>query len=102
MLVALGTIASAQANATYHTATAVVKLVNYAAANPNAVIRHKASRMTLHVHSVASYLSEPKARSCAGGHFYLSDQPADPATAPSHQLPNDAPLHTTKATYCAT
>ena len=28
--------------------------------------------MVLAVHSVASYLSEPKARSRAGGHFFLS------------------------------
>ena len=29
--------------------------------------------MILHIHSYASYLSEPKARSRAGGFFYLSD-----------------------------
>jgi hypothetical protein len=34
MLVALGTIAAAQSNATNHTATDVVKLFNYAATNP--------------------------------------------------------------------
>jgi hypothetical protein len=95
MLVALGTIAAAQSNATNHTTTAVVKLLNYAATNPNAVIRYKASGMTLYVHSDASYLSEPKARSCAGSHFYLSDKPADPASAPSQQPPNNGPLHTT-------
>ncbi len=95
MLVALGTIAAAQSNATDHTATAVVKLLNYAATNPDAVIRYKASGMTLYVHSDASYLSEPKAHSRAGGHFYLSDKPADPASAPSQQPPNNGPLHTT-------
>jgi hypothetical protein len=91
MLVALGTIAAAQSNATDHTATAVVKLLNYVATNPNAVIRYKASGMTPYVHSDASYLSEPKAHSRAGGHFYLSDKPADPASAPSHQPPNNGP-----------
>jgi hypothetical protein len=95
MLVALGTIPAAQSNATNHTATAIVKLFNYAATNPNAVFHYKASGMTLYVHSDASYLSEPKARSRAGGHFYLSDKPADPASAPSQQLPNNRPLHTT-------
>jgi hypothetical protein len=95
MLAALGTIAAAQSNATDHTATAVVKLLNYAATNPKAVIRYKASGMTLYVHNNASYLSEPKARSRAGGHFYLSNKPADPASAPSQQPPNNRPLHTT-------
>jgi len=34
--------------------------------------------MTLAVHSDASYLSEPKARSRAGGHFFLSSNAAIP------------------------
>ena len=35
--------------------------------------------MVLAVHSNASYLSESKARSCAGGHFFLSnDKPHPP------------------------
>jgi hypothetical protein len=63
MLVALGTIFAAQSNAIDHTATAVVKLLNYAATNPDAVIRYKVSGTTLYIHSDASYLSEPKARS---------------------------------------
>jgi hypothetical protein len=61
MLVALGTIATAQANATNHTTTAIVKLLNYAASNPNAIICYKASNMTLYVHSDTSYLSKPTA-----------------------------------------
>ena len=51
--------------------------------------------MTLYIHSDASYLSEPKARSRAGGHFYLSDKPIDPTIKPSTQPPNNGPLHTT-------
>jgi hypothetical protein len=95
VLAALGTIAAAQSNATNHTATAVVKILNYAATNPNAVIRYKASGMTLYVHSDASYLSKPKALSRTGGHFYLSDKPANPASGTSQQPPNNGPLHTT-------
>ena len=34
--------------------------------------------MVLDVHSDASYLSEPKARSRAGGHFFLSDHSENP------------------------
>ena len=95
MLVALGTIAAAQSQATEHTAHAVVRLLNYAASHPDAVIRYKASGMTLHIHSDASYLSEPKARSRAGGHFFLSRQPLDPTAAPVNQPPQNGPIHTT-------
>ena len=35
---------------------------------------YNASDMKLAVHSDASYLSEPKARSRAGGHFFLSNE----------------------------
>jgi hypothetical protein len=38
----------------------------------DAVITYNASDMKLAAHSNASYLSEPKARSRAGGHFFLS------------------------------
>ena len=34
--------------------------------------------MVLALHSDASYLSEPKARSRAGGHFFMSEDVADP------------------------
>ena len=34
--------------------------------------------MVLAIHSDASYLSEPKARSRAGGHFFLSENTQDP------------------------
>jgi hypothetical protein len=35
--------------------------------------------MVLAVHSDASYLSEPKTRSHAGGHFFMSSDSANPA-----------------------
>ena len=73
MHVALGTLGSAQSKGTKATAKAATKLLNYAATHPDAVIRFTASDMILHIHSDASYLSEPKARSRAGGFFYLSD-----------------------------
>jgi hypothetical protein len=95
MLVTLGTLASAQANATVTTAKAITQLLNYAATHPNAVVRYHASDMTLYLHSDASYLSEPKARSRAGGHFFLSDKPVDPTTAPLRQLPLNGAIHTT-------
>ena len=42
--------------------------------HPDAVVRFMASEMILALHSYASYLSEPGAKSRAGGHFYLKDK----------------------------
>ena len=83
MLVALGSLAAAQAKGTQATAQASTQLLNYAASHSDAVLRYHASDMYLHVHSDASYLSESQARSRAGGLFFLSDKPKDPSVAPS-------------------
>jgi hypothetical protein len=71
LVLTLGTLAAAQARGTEATAKAPTHLLNYAATHSDANIRYSASDMILHVHSDASYLSEPKARSRVGGHFYL-------------------------------
>jgi hypothetical protein len=63
MLVALGTLASAQTESTQATAEAAIHLLNYAATHPDATVRYHKSGMILHIHSDASYISEPKARS---------------------------------------
>ena len=39
----------------------------------DAIITYRASNMIVAAHSDASHLSETKARSCAGGHFFLSE-----------------------------
>jgi hypothetical protein len=73
MLVALGTLAAAQSKGTEATARACTQLLNYAATHPDAVIHYTASDMQLKLHSDASYLSEPEARSRAGGFHYLGN-----------------------------
>jgi hypothetical protein len=83
MLVALGTIASAQSHGTEATARAVTQLLNYCATHPDAVLRYHASDMQLAAHSDASYLSESKARSRAGGFHYLTTCPSQNNVAPS-------------------
>jgi hypothetical protein len=57
ILVALGTLAAAQAQGTQATAEACTHLLNYCTTHPDAVICYTASDMVLHVHSDASYLS---------------------------------------------
>ena len=74
MLLTLNAIGAEQATATVTTAKAMTKLLNYCATNPEAIIRYRASDMILKIHSDGSYLSAPKARSRAGGHFYLGSQ----------------------------
>jgi hypothetical protein len=74
MLVALGTIAAQQSHGTAATADAIVQLLDYCATHPDSTIRYRASDMILRIHSDASYLSEAKARSRSGGHFYLGDK----------------------------
>ena len=87
LLVALGTLASAQSNPTDATMAAVAQILNYCATHPDAVVRYKASGMALHIHSDASYLSASQARSRVGGYFFLSDTLADPKKAPSPDSP---------------
>ena len=95
MLVALGRLAQAQSKGTKATMEAAVQLLNYAASHPDAAIRFRKSGMILVVHSDASYLSEPKARSRVGGYFFLAEQgeelPPLPST-PGRGQPSSATL----------
>jgi hypothetical protein len=73
LLMTLSDLASAQSKGTEATQRAAQKLLNYCATHPNPKIRYHASDMALKIHSDASYLSAPKARSRAGGHFFLGN-----------------------------
>jgi hypothetical protein len=73
MLPALGSLASQQANPTKNTMALIKQFLDYAVSNQDATITYRASNMVLAAHSDASYLSESKARSRAGGHFFLSE-----------------------------
>jgi hypothetical protein len=87
MLVAIATLASAQAKATEATMQAAVQLLNYAATHPNATIRFSASDMILHIVSDASYLSASEARSRLGGYFFMSQQLQNPTPSPEDPSP---------------
>lgn len=90
MLVALGTLAEEQTKGNPKTLAAVHQLLDYAATHPNAQLTYKASNMTLHIDSDASYLSLPKACSRAGGFFYLSSASVPQTKAPKHPPINGA------------
>jgi len=76
-LVALSSIASEQAAATADTEKRVQQLLDYLHTHKDATLRYVASDMVLNVHSDASYLSEPKARSRLGGTFFMGTYPHD-------------------------
>ena len=93
MLVALNAIAASQSSPTQHTNNAIKHFLDYAACHPTATIRYPGSDMIIHIHSDASYLSEPNARSRAGGLFILSDKTKDPSTPPPTPPAPNGPLH---------
>ena len=81
-LVALSSIASEQARATTITEQHITQLLDYLHTHKDATIRYVVSDMILNIHSDASYLSEPQARSQIGGTFSLE------ATLPTHSRYN--------------
>lgn len=78
LLCPLSAIASQSATPTTETLARTKQILDYLATQDEAIITYNASDMILAGHSDASYLSEPKARSRAGGHFFLSHNAADP------------------------
>ena len=49
--------------------------------------------MILHIHSDASYLSEPRASIRAGGHYFLGDERPDMSTPPTNRPLLNNPIH---------
>jgi hypothetical protein len=78
MLVALGSLATEQANPTKETIRKCKQFLDYAATQEDAVIKYQKSDMVLTIHSDASHLSKPRAHNRAGGHFFLGEDETDP------------------------
>ena len=74
-----------QAAPTEETMEHTKQLLDYLASQEEAVLTYSASNMTLAVHSNASYLNEPKAKSQADVHFFLSNNTIIP--------PNNRDIH---------
>ena len=87
MLVALGDLSSQQVKAAAKIYDKVIWFLNYSATHPEANIRYHSSGMILHVHRDASYLSAPRARIRAGGHYILTDPFNDATTPPKLNVP---------------
>jgi hypothetical protein len=69
MLTAPGSIATQQSNPTKNTMIKVEQFLDYAFTHPDAIVTYQASEMVLAANSDAL---EAKARSQAGGHFFMS------------------------------
>ena len=93
MLTNPDSIASQQSRGTKKTYADTLWLLNYAATHPNAKMRYTASDMILYVYSEASYLSEPRARSRAGGHYFLGDDRLDMSMPPTNRPRLNSPIH---------
>ena len=78
LLCPISAIASQSATPTEDTMKQTRQLLDYLSTQEEAVLTYNASDMKLAVHSDASYLSVPKARSRAGGHFFLSSDTTVP------------------------
>ncbi len=85
MLTPLSALAAQQAKPTKETMQRVKQFLEYAASQEPAVLTYRKSDMKLAIHSDAGYLNESKARSRAGGHFFMSENIANP--------PNNGAIH---------
>jgi hypothetical protein len=72
ILTSLTALASEQVSPTKNTRQKYLQFLNYTASQEDAIVTYRASNMKLAIHSNTLYLSEPKARSQAGGHMFLT------------------------------
>jgi hypothetical protein len=72
LLPALSSLASQQAKPTEKTMKLCKKFLDFMATQEEVILTYRASKMVLAIHSDALYLSEPKARSRAGGHMFMT------------------------------
>jgi hypothetical protein len=72
MLTPLSALAFEQAAPTEKMMQKCLQLLDYTVSQEEAILTYRASDMKLAIHSNASYLSEPKARSRAGGHMFMA------------------------------
>ena len=69
MLMALKPLAEMHTKPKIETAKKVTQFLNYSETHTYTSTEYMRSRMILHIYSDSSYISEPEAKSRAGGHF---------------------------------
>ncbi len=78
ILTSLSSLATKQVKPTQKRIETVKQLLDCCTTQEEAIITYSASTMILNVHCDAGYLNEKKARSRAGGHFFLSNNDTPP------------------------
>ena len=73
VLTPISAIASQSANPTEETLSHTNQLLDYLATQEDTVLTYNRNKMIMAVHSDASYLCKPNAKSQAGGHFFVSN-----------------------------
>jgi hypothetical protein len=71
LLCPISAIASQSSKPSDETMRQTLQLLDYLTTQEDTLLSYHASDMVLAVHSNASYVSEPKAQSRVGGHFFL-------------------------------
>ena len=89
MLISLKSLVVVQTKPKNKIAKKITQFFNYSASHSEAVPEYIRSGMILHIYSDAYYISEPEARSRAGGYFFLG--PKSSNNIPIIEMPN--PLH---------
>jgi hypothetical protein len=84
IIMTLSTIASRLSTVNTTTMDAVSHLLDYCSKKPHATIRYFASDMQLKIHSDASYLSDPNAKSRIGGYFFIGNSKHSQCTSLSN------------------
>ena len=78
ILLDIKTLEEQQSNPTKNIEAEITQFLEYSATNPSLIIQYKSGYIIFHINSDAAYLSEPHARSCTGGKFYLISLTTDP------------------------
>ena len=79
MMISLSEISSNQEALTEETIYKAKYFLGYAESHPDVILSYSASDMVLAAHIDALYLTKPKARSRAGGNFFMSNNTAKSA-----------------------
>ena len=72
MLTMLSALASKQAAPTEKTMQKCLQFLDYTESQEVAIVAYRTSDMRLAIHSIALYLSEPKARSRSSSHMFMA------------------------------
>ena len=94
MLLSLNSIAEQQAYPTQNTQGAIKRFLDYAATNPDAIVKFRAIDMVIHIESDISYLYEAHKHRHTGGIYNPSSQPAHTKKASNLIPPENVPKHT--------